>query len=55
MGSVAVAHVFSCYEACGIFPDQGWNTGPLYWQVDFYLLQGSPGDFCDLGPLPAPP
>ena len=34
----------SCSEACGIFPDQGSNPGPLQCQVDSYLLhhQGSP-------------
>ena len=24
---------FSCYAACGIFPDQGWNSCLLHWQV----------------------
>ena len=33
--------------ACGIFPDQGSNLRPLYWQADSYPLfhQGSP--FCE--------
>ena len=29
-----VAHGPSCSVACGIFPDQGSNPGPLHWQVD---------------------
>ena len=33
-GSVVVAHGLSCSEACGIFPDQGWNPCLLLWQVD---------------------
>ena len=30
--------------ACGIFPDQGWDSCSLYWQADSLLLsrQGSP-------------
>ena len=32
-GSVAVAHGFSCSEACGIFADQGLNPGLLFWQA----------------------
>ena len=43
-GSVAVAHGLSCSLACEIFPDQGQNPRPLYWQADSYPLhyQGSP-------------
>ena len=43
-GSVAVAHGPSCSAACGIFPDQGSNPCPLYWQADSQPLrhQGSP-------------
>ena len=43
-GSIVVAHGFSCSMACGIFPDQGWNSCSLYWQADSLLLshQGSP-------------
>ena len=43
-GSVVVAHGPSCSVACGIFPDQGSNPCPLYWQVDSQPLhhQGSP-------------
>ena len=37
-GSVVVTHWPSCSEACGIFPDQGWNTSPLHYQVDSYPL-----------------
>ena len=29
--SVVVAHGLSCSTACGIFPDQGLNPGPLHW------------------------
>ena len=28
----------SSSTACGIFPDQGTNPGPLHWQVDYYPL-----------------
>ena len=43
-GSVVVAHRLSCSAACGIFPDQGLNPCPLYWQADSQPLhhQGSP-------------
>ena len=43
-GSVIVAHGPSCSAACGIFPDQGSNPCPLYWQADSQPLrhQGSP-------------
>ena len=43
-GSLVVAHGFSCSMACGIFPDQGSNPRPLYWQENSYPLchQGSP-------------
>ena len=43
-GSVVVAHGLSCSAACGIFPDQGSNPCPLYWQADSQPLrhQGSP-------------
>ena len=27
-----VANTLSCSMACGIFPDQGWNPGPLPWR-----------------------
>ena len=30
-GSAIVAHGPSCSTACGIFPDQGSNPGPLHW------------------------
>ena len=26
--------LLSCSTACGIFPDQGSNPGPLHWQAD---------------------
>ena len=34
MGSVVVAHGLSCFEACGILPEQGLNSCPLHWQAD---------------------
>ena len=42
--SRSVAHAPSCPMACGFFPDQGSNSCPLHWQVDFPLPdpQGSP-------------
>ena len=42
--SVGVVHGLSCSEACGIFPDQGWNLCHLHWQLDSLPLshQGSP-------------
>ena len=41
--SVDVAHGLNCPTLCGIFPDQGLNPYPLYWQTDSYPLphQGS--------------
>ena len=33
-GSVVVVHGLRCSVVCGIFPDQGLNPCPLYWQVD---------------------
>ena len=43
-GPAIVAHGPSCSAACGIFPDQGLNPGPLHWQADSQPLrhQGSP-------------
>ena len=43
-GSVAEAHRLSGSVACGIFPNQGSNPCPLYWQADSQPLnhQGSP-------------
>ena len=51
-GSVVVAHRHSCSEACGLFPDQGWNSCLALWQVDClplshqwsstYFLTGNP-------------
>ena len=42
-GSVDAAHGLNCPTLCGIFPDQGLNPCPLYWQADSYPLphQGS--------------
>ena len=41
-GSAAAAHRLSGLGAGGIFPDQGSNPCPLYWQADSYPLdQGS--------------
>ena len=31
--SVVTVHGLSFSLACGIFPDQGWNSSPLFWQV----------------------
>ena len=44
-GSEVVTHGLSCSPACGIFPDQGLNPYPLYWQAESYTLchQESPG------------
>ena len=43
-GSVVVAHGPSCSVARGIFPDQGSNPCPLYWQANSQPLrhQGNP-------------
>ena len=42
-GSTVVVHGFSCFSACGIFPDQGLNLCLQHWQVDSLPLshQGS--------------
>ena len=47
MAPVVVLHGLTCFESCGIFPDQGSNSGPLHWQATSYPLghQGSPGIF----------
>ena len=37
-GSRVVAHGLSCYVACGIFLDRGWNTRLLNWQTDSLTL-----------------
>ena len=34
VGSAVVVHRLSSSKACGTFPDQGWNQGPLQWQAD---------------------
>ena len=49
-GSVVLAHGPSCSAACGIFPDQGSNPCPLYWQADSQPLrhQGSPMIFFEV-------
>ena len=44
-GSIVGACGFSCSVACGSSPDQGPNSGLLYWQAEFFLPlshQGSP-------------
>ena len=43
-GLVVAGHRLSCSAACGMFPDQGWNLGCLYWKADAQSLdhQGSP-------------
>ena len=51
VGSAIVAHGPSRSAACGIFPDEGSNPCPLYWQVDSQSLchQGSPGSLFIIG------
>ena len=46
MGSIVVAHGLGSSAACGIFPDQGSNSGPLQQRVDSLSLdhQGSPSN-----------
>ena len=34
VASLIVVHGFSCSLAGGIFPDQGLDLCPVYWQVD---------------------
>ena len=43
VGLTTFTHGLSCPEACWIFPDQGFNPGPLHWPVDSLPLdhQGS--------------
>ena len=43
----------NCSMACGIFPDQGSNLCPLYWQADSYPLyhQGGPSQYFVLAKL----
>ena len=43
-GSRALRLGLSCFEACGIFPDQGLNPYLLHWQADSLPLghQGNP-------------
>ena len=42
--SVVAVRRLSCFEACGIFPDQGSTPYPPHWQADSHPLyhQGSP-------------
>ena len=44
-GSIVTAQGLSCSAACGIFPNQGSNSGLLHWQADSFsqIHQGSPG------------
>ena len=37
-GSIAMAHGLSGSTACGIFPDQGWNSCTVNWQANSYPL-----------------
>ena len=37
-GSVVGTHRLSCSTVCGIFPDQGSNPRPLYWQMNSHPL-----------------
>ena len=51
-GSVVVAYRLTCFTACGIFLDQGFNPCSLYWQTDYSPLhhQGSPrSNICNIG------
>ena len=43
-GPVVVVNGLRCSEACGFFPDQGWNPRLLPWQADSLPLryQGNP-------------
>ena len=53
-GSRALGLGLSCFEACGIFPDQGVNPYLLHWQADFFLPlghQGNPEKICFLKKL----
>ena len=34
--SLVVVHRLRCSVACGVFPDQGSNPSPLYWQGILY-------------------
>ena len=34
LGSAVVVCGLTCYEACGIFPDQGLNLCPLHCKAD---------------------
>ena len=47
VGSIVVAHGFSCCKACGVLPDQGSNLCFWHWQADSLPLShpGSPYDF----------
>ena len=37
-GSAVVVQRLSCLEACGIFPDQGSNPGPLQCTEDSFFF-----------------
>ena len=43
-----VAHGLHCSMACGIFPDQGSNSGLQHWQVDSLALSHQGSLFCFL-------
>ena len=47
MGSVVVAHRFSCPMACGIFPDQGLTgiPGIAEWSPNQWTTREAPKDF----------
>ena len=43
VGPVGMAHGFSCFAACGLFPGRGSNLRPLHWERSSPLdPQGSP-------------
>ena len=47
VGSVVVALPLSCFTACGIFPDQGWNPVPFSgrWVLIHSATRNVPGCF----------
>ena len=38
-GSGVLARRLSCPTACGIFPDQGWNSYLLHWQACIFTTE----------------
>ena len=48
IGSMVVAHEFSCSMVCGNFPDRGCNLCLLYWQADSLPLNHQGSSLCFL-------